>query len=420
MEKILIEGGIPLRGRVKISGSKNSALPILSATILAEGKSTIYNIPHLRDIDMMLSILRSLGANIEWGKDALIINTDSLSEYTAPYEFVSKMRASISLLGPLLSRFGKAKISFPGGCVIGSRPVDIHIKGLQKLGASIDVEKGYINATAKRLKGSDIFLGGSFGSSVLGTANLMMAAVKAEGETVIESAACEPEIIDLANFLKKMGAHISGEGSPFIRIKGVKELKGVDYRIIPDRIEAGTYCCAAAITKGDIFIEGSEPKHSGAVIDRLEESGVEIDYKDNLLHICRKEDILRSVDITTLSYPGFPTDMQAQFMALMCLADGVSVITEKVFPERFIHAGELNRMGAEILVREGSAIVRGNRFFVGTKVMASDLRASAALILAGLAAEGETEISRVYHLDRGYEKIEEKLSSLGARIRRVS
>ncbi|MCK4244867.1 MAG: UDP-N-acetylglucosamine 1-carboxyvinyltransferase [Candidatus Omnitrophica bacterium] len=419
MDKIIIKGGIPLKGRVKLSGSKNSALPILAATLLAEGTSNIENLPLLKDIETMLRILDSLGAKIELGKRSVKINTESVRNFTAPYDLVRTMRGSICILGPLLARFGRAVVSLPGGCVIGPRPIDLHLKGLEKLGAKIEMKKGDIKAKAKKLKGKRIFLGGAFGSSVLATANLMMAATLADGETLIEFAACEPEVADLANFLNGMGAKIDGAGSHFLRIKGVRRLKGGTYRIVPDRIEAGTYLVAGLITKGEVAIEGAISRHLGAVIDKIEEAGAKVEIKkENSLHI-KNSGGLKSVNVITLPYPGFPTDMQAQFMALMCLAKGTSIITERIFPKRFIHVGELNRMGADISMEGDSAIVKGGRVFIGTRVMASDLRASAALILAALAAKGETEISRVYHLDRGYERLVEKLSTLGAKIKRV-
>ncbi len=408
-----------MKGRVKLSGSKNSALPILAATLLAEGTSNIENLPLLKDIETMLRILDSLGAKIELGKRSVKINTESVRNFTAPYDLVRTMRGSICILGPLLARFGRAVVSLPGGCVIGPRPIDLHLKGLEKLGAKIEMKKGDIKAKAKKLKGKRIFLGGAFGSSVLATANLMMAATLADGETLIEFAACEPEVADLANFLNGMGAKIDGAGSHFLRIKGVRRLKGGTYRIVPDRIEAGTYLVAGLITKGEVAIEGAISRHLGAVIDKIEEAGAKVEIKkENSLHI-KNSGGLKSVNVITLPYPGFPTDMQAQFMALMCLAKGTSIITERIFPKRFIHVGELNRMGADISMEGDSAIVKGGRVFIGTRVMASDLRASAALILAALAAKGETEISRVYHLDRGYERLVEKLSTLGAKIKRV-
>ncbi len=419
MDRIIIHGGIPLKGEVKISGSKNSALPILAATLLAEGTSRIENLPFLRDTETMLKILSSLGAKIKLNKNSVEINTDTVKNFTAPYDLVRLMRGSICLLGPLLARFKKAVVSLPGGCVIGPRPIDLHLKGLKELGAKIEIKKGYVEARTKKLKGKTIFLGGAFGSSVLATANVMMAATLAEGETLIEFAACEPEIVDLANFLNKMGAKIEGAGSHLLRIKGVRRLKGKNYRIIPDRIEAGTYLLAGLITRGEISIKNIKPSHLDAVIDKAQESGAKIKSKKATVTL-KNSDGLKAINLVTFPYPGFPTDMQAQFMALLCLAKGTSVITERIFPKRFMHVSELNRMGADITIEGDSAIVKGERTFIGTKVMASDLRASAALVLAALAAKGETEISRVYHLDRGYERLVEKLTGLGAKIKRVN
>ena len=419
MDRIIIHGGIPLKGEVKISGSKNSALPILAATLLAEGTSRIENLPFLRDTETMLKILSSLGAKIKLNKNSVEINTDTVKNFTAPYDLVRLMRGSICLLGPLLARFKKAVVSLPGGCVIGPRPIDLHLKGLKELGAKIEIKKGYVEARTKKLKGKTIFLGGAFGSSVLATANVMMAATLAEGETLIEFAACEPEIVDLANFLNKMGAKIEGAGSHLLRIKGVRRLKGKNYRIIPDRIEAGTYLLAGLITRGEISIKNIKPSHLDAVIDKVQESGAKIKSKKATVTL-ENSDGLKAINLVTFPYPGFPTDMQAQFMALLCLAKGTSVITERIFPKRFMHVSELNRMGADITIEGDSAIVKGERTFIGTKVMASDLRASAALVLAALAAKGETEISRVYHLDRGYERLVEKLTGLGAKIKRVN
>jgi len=365
-----------------------------------------------------LNILKYLGAKVKWENNTVEVNPDGIDKYTAPYEFVSTMRGSICLLGPLLARFGKARFSMPGGCVIGPRPIDLHLKGLRKLGAEIINEEGYIVGKAKKLKGNKIFLAGTFGSSVLATANILMASTLAKGETIIEFAACEPEIVDLARFLKKMGAKIYGEGSHIIKVEGVKNLKGTDYTIIPDRIEAGTYLLLGYLTKSKLVIKNAIISHLFALIDKLEEAGINVDIKENII-ITKPEKRWKAVDVVTLPYPGFPTDLQAQMMSFLSLADGISVITEKVFPERFIHVGELNRMGANISLDGSKAIVKGVDKLYGTKVMASDLRASAALVLAGLVAEGKTEISRIYHLDRGYEKFEEKLRAIGAKIKRV-
>jgi len=419
MEALKISGGRHLKGSISASGSKNASLPILAATLLSGGKSRIYGVPHLRDIRMMLKILSALGAQVQWEDDCITVDSSGIVSCTAPYELVKEMRASICLLGPLLACFGKARISLPGGCVIGDRPVDIHLKGLEKLGVDFKLVEGYIEGETKRLAGASIFLGGNFGSSVLATANLLMTACFAIGETVIEFAACEPEIVDLANFLNKMGAKISGAGSHLIRIKGVKKLKPIDYRVIPDRIEAGTHLLAGAITAGDVEVRNCVPEHLFALLEKLVEAGAEIKKGKNKVSI-KVRGKLKGVDIVTLPYPGFPTDLQAQFMSLMCLAEGTGVITEKVFPERFMHAAELKRLGADITLQEGTAIIRGRERLAGTRVMASDLRASAALVLAGMAADGETVVSRIYHLDRGYQDMEGKLNAVGAKIMRIN
>lgn len=336
----------------------------------------------------------------------------------APYKLVKTMRASVCVLGPLLARLGEAEVSLPGGCAIGPRPIDLHLKGLEALNAEIQIDHGYVRAkVVSRLRGADIYLGGGYGSSVLATGNVMMAAVLAQGRTVIENAACEPEVVDLANFLKKMGAKIQGEGSPRIEIEGVKKLRGVSYRVIPDRIEAGTYMFASAITQGDVLIRKMEPGHLNAVIDKLQQAGVRIDKYKNAVRV-KRIGKLRASDVTTLAYPAFPTDLQAQAMALMTITPGISIITEKIYPNRFMHVPELGRMGAKIFLEGPSAIVHGVRKLSGAPVMASDLRASAALVLAALVAEGETEVQRIYHLDRGYEDLERKLTALGAVIRR--
>lgn len=419
MDKIVIKGGNRLTGSVKVSGAKNSSLPILAATLLAPGVSIIKNVPNLRDIATMLKILSSLGARIKRNDNGEVaVDTSKVNNHVAPYELVSTMRASICVLGPLLARFGKADVSHPGGCVIGLRPIDLHIKGLRKLGARITIDRGYVLARADELRGTDIFLGGPFGSTVLGTANVMMAATLAKGVTTIENAACEPEIVDLAEFLNKMGARIRGAGTHMVRIEGVRELKPAEHTIIPDRIEAGTYMIAGAITGDSVLVEGAMFEHTQALVDKLEEAGVGISKENGAIRI-RAAEKLRTVDITTMPYPSFPSDMQAQMMTLMLAADGISVITERIYPDRFMHVSELLRMGANI-IREGArVIVKGGTALSGAPLMASDLRASAALVLAGLIADGETEISRVYHLDRGYERIDEKLSGLGADIHRI-
>lgn len=419
MEKFIIEGGHKLKGEIEISGSKNASLPVIAATILGKGKSVIRNVPDVKDVHTLLNILKYMGAKVNYCNGTVEVDPDGIHIYTAPYEFVSTMRGSICLLGPLLAKFGKARFSMPGGCVIGPRPIDLHLKGLKKLGAEIINEEGYIVGKALKLKGNKIFLAGNFGSSVLATANVLMASTLAEGETIIEFAACEPEIVDLVKFLKKMGAKIYGEGSHIIRVEGVKELKGTEHTIIPDRIEGGTYLLLGLLTKSELVIKNILGTHLFALLDKLEESGVEVEIKDNIV-ITKPHNKWKAVDVITLPYPGFPTDLQAQMMSFLSLAEGISVITEKVFPERFIHVGELNRLGANISLDGSKAIVKGVDKLFGTQVMASDLRASAALVLAGLVAEGTTEISRIYHLDRGYEKFEKKLTSVGAKIKRVS
>lgn len=415
MDKLVIEGGKPLRGSVTASGSKNALLPILAATLLTPEKCVIKNAPLLTDTITMLKIIRNLGVLAEMDGSVIKIKSGNLKKFVTPYRLVSTMRASFCVLGPLLARLKKAEVSLPGGCVIGVRPVDLHLKGLAALGAKIEIKEGYVRAQTKNLKGKNIFLGGAFGSSVLATANVMMAATLAKGTTVIENAACEPEVVDLANFLNRMGAKIKGQNSPRIEIKGVKSLSGAEYEIIPDRVEAGTLAIAAALTKGEITIKNIIVEHLSAVIEKLEEAGVKIKRgKDYIL--VRRSGKLKPVDITALPYPGFPTDMQAQFMALMSVADGISVVSEKIYPDRFMHVSELNRMGAQIYRDGSNAIVHGVKNLSGAPVMASDLRASAAMVLAGLIAKDKTEVFRIYHLDRGYENLEKKLAALGARI----
>lgn len=416
LEKFVITGGNRLEGVVTISGAKNSTLSIMAATLLTRERCVLKNIPRLTDVDTMGEVIRTLGAKVEWeGDNVLYIDSDNFCNYEAPYDLVKKMRASILVMGPLLARLHKAKISLPGGCAIGARPVDFHLKGFETLGAKIEVESGYIKAEASKLKGGDIYL--DF-PSLGATENIMMAASLAEGVTRIENAAKDPEIVELGHFLIKMGAHIEGLGSDVITIEGVKNLRGVEYKIIPDRIEAGTFMIASAITRGDIFIENIDPGLLKPVIVKLEESGVKIIQGDNFIRAIGP-DWVKAVDIKTLPYPGFPTDMQPQFMALCCIAKGTSVITETVFENRFVHAGDLRRMGANIKLEGHSAIVKGVEKLSAAPVMASDLRGGAALILAGLVAEGTTELSRIYHLDRGYRKIEEKLKALGADIQRI-
>lgn len=433
MDSLLIRGGTRLKGKIEISGSKNSALPILAACLLADGTTRLHAVPRLSDIESMSTLLSELGCEIVRhdppresvgdgpalnGPLDLTVLDDRNCE--ARYEIVKTMRASICVLGPLLGRRGKAIVSLPGGCAIGDRPVDLHIRGLQKLGAEFSIEGGKIVGTVRgRLKGCRMYLGGAQGPTVLGTINVMCAAALAEGETVIVGAACEPEVVDCANLLNRMGARISGAGTPELHIEGVDRLHGTEHRIIPDRIEAGTFMIAAAMTNGELELKHANLNHLVSVVDRLEEVGVKIDQRDDgvLVSSSRR---LNPVEMTTQPYPGFPTDLQAQLMALLCLTEGISVITERIFPDRFMHVGELNRMGGRIRKEGPTAIVQGVRELSGAPVMASDLRASAALVLAAMVARGTTRIDRVYHIDRGYEKIEQKLTAVGALIERVS
>ena len=419
MDVFKIEGPVTLNGTVTVNGSKNAALPIMAAAILAPGTATLKSVPHLSDISVCAELLCSLGAKVKRNEnDDLLIDTTQIDNPVGEYEIVRRMRAGICILGPLLARCRKAKVSLPGGCAIGDRPVDIHIRGLKKLGAKIHVENGYIIAEApKGLKADEIFMGGPFGSTVLGTANVMMAATLAKGKTVIESAACEPEISDLANCLNKMGAKISGIGSPRLAVEGVTQLKPVEYKVIPDRIEAATFMVAAAITKGNIKLQNCSLRDMMAIVDKLRNIGATVESENNSCLVTRTEKI-KPADITTQPYPGFPTDLQAQFMALLALADGNSVIIEKIFPDRFMHVAELNRMAANLRKEGSTVIVAGVKKLIAAPVMASDLRASAALVLAALAAHGTSTISRVYHIDRGYEKIEKRLNPLGAKISR--
>lgn len=430
MDKILIRGGKPLKGSIVVSGAKNSALPILAATLLAEGESHISNIPQLQDIQTFIRLLKQLGAEVhpaeresEATSSSLCVRTDSVNHFEASYDLVRTMRASVLVLGPLLARFGRARVSLPGGCAIGARPINLHLEGLRQLGANVTLEHGYVEAKADRLKGAVIYL--DF-PTVTGTENIMMAAVLAEGETIIQNAAKEPEVLELALALNKMGAHISGAGTETIKIQGVRRLSCLLHTIMPDRIETGTFLTAAAITGGDIEIKNCRPENLSAVIAKLEEAGVSIELSrpmDNNKGFSglrvRRDGEIKAINVKTQPYPGFPTDMQAQIMALMTLSRGSSVITETIFENRFMHVLELLRMGAQIQVTGNVALVTGVPKLSGAPVMATDLRASASLILAGLAAEGETLVSRVYHLDRGYERIEEKLSLLGADITRI-
>ncbi|MDD5108004.1 MAG: UDP-N-acetylglucosamine 1-carboxyvinyltransferase [Candidatus Omnitrophica bacterium] len=415
MDKLVIEGGVKLKGEVTVSGAKNAVLPILAATLLTDEPCEIRGVPNLRDTNSMLKILRSLGKAAEFDKGRVVVAKGKITSYVAEYKLVSTMRASFCVLGPLLGKLKRAKVSLPGGCVIGVRPVDLHLKGIKALGADISIDAGYVIAKAAKLRGAYVYLGGVYGSSVLATDNVMMAAVLADGKTIIESAACEPEVVDLAEFLIKMGAKIKGHGTPVIEIEGVKHLHGAAHSIIPDRIEAGTLILASLITGGDVLIKNIRYQHLGSLIDKLAEAGANIVHTDGSLRV-KGNRRLKSVNITTLPYPGFPTDMQAQMMSLMSVTGGISVITEKIYPDRFMHVSELNRMGAHIQREGPHAIVEGIKKLSGAPVMASDLRASAGLVLAGLAAVGKTSVSRIYHLERGYEFIEEKLINLGARV----
>jgi UDP-N-acetylglucosamine 1-carboxyvinyltransferase len=419
MDIFHIEGPVKLSGSVRINGSKNACLPIMAATILAPGKSVLRAVPQLSDISVCGKLLSRLGCKITREPNGdLCIDSKVIDNPVGEYEIVRMMRAGICILGPLLARCGRAEVSMPGGCAIGDRPVNIHIRGLRELGGEIHLKNGYIIAEAPNgLKGKEIFMGGPFGSTVLGTANVLMASTLAKGRTVIESAACEPEIKDLANCLNKMGAKITGIGSPRLIIEGVKELRPVEFEVIPDRIEAGTFMVAAAITESELRLRNCRLDDMMAVVDRLRNIGVTVEVESDGCVVARKGPI-NPTDITTLPYPGFPTDLQAQFMVLLSLAEGNSVVIEKVFPDRFMHVAELSRMAANLRKEGPAVIVAGVKNLIAAPVMASDLRASAALVLAGLAAEGITIISRVYHIDRGYEKIEERLNPLGAKITR--
>ncbi|MEE9357604.1 UDP-N-acetylglucosamine 1-carboxyvinyltransferase [Candidatus Vondammii sp. HM_W22] len=417
MDKLIITGGGPLSGDVRIAGAKNAALPILAATLLVDGPMSVGNVPHLHDITTTMELLGHMGVQLVVD-ERLCIETDTstIKDFHAPYELVKTMRASILVLGPLLARFGRAEVSLPGGCAIGSRPVNLHIEGLRAMGADIEVEAGYIRAKAKRLKGARLVMDIV---TVTGTENLMMAATLADGITVIENAAREPEVVDLANCLNKMGARVSGAGTDTVTIEGVKRLIGEHYDVLPDRIETGTYLVAAAITGGSIRIRDTQPGLVDSVIHKLRESGAEIEAGEDWITLDMKGRRPKSVNVRTAPYPAFPTDMQAQFTALNSVAQGVGIITETVFENRFMHVLEMQRMGADIRLEGNAAICDGAERLTGAPVMATDLRASASLVLAGLVAEGETVVERIYHIDRGYENIEEKLSGLGAQIRRI-
>jgi len=417
MDKLQITGGRPLEGEVRISGAKNAALPILAGAMLAEGPVTISNVPHLQDVTTMIGLLGRMGVSVTINERMGVeVDAGSVTECFAPYDMVKTMRASILVLGPLLARFGKADVSLPGGCAIGARPVNIHVAGLQAMGADIRIENGYIKARAERLKGVRLVLDTV---TVTGTENLMMAATLADGETVIENAAREPEVVDLANFLIAMGAKIQGAGTDRIVIQGVKSLHGCEYTVLPDRIEAGTYLVAGAITRGIVRVKNVCPSHLDAVLLKLQAAGATVGQGEDWIEVDMRGRRPLAVDVRTAPYPAFPTDMQAQFAALDCVADGVGTIIETVFENRFMHMLEMRRMGAEIRLEGNTAIIKGVSRLTAAPVMATDLRASASLVLAGLVAEGRTEIERIYHIDRGYESIEEKFASLGAQIRRV-
>ena len=416
MDKLVIQGGVPLTGEVRISGAKNAALPILCASLLTPGMLRLQNVPHLRDVTTVLNLLAQMGVEVSLDEKLGVgLTAAKLHNLSAPYELVKTMRASILVLGPMIARFGEARVSLPGGCAIGQRPVDLHIKGLKAMGAQIDIEQGYILARAGRLKGTHIVLDLV---TVTGTENLMMAAVLADGVTVLENAAREPEVIDLAECLNAMGARVRGAGSDVITIEGVRELQGATHRIMPDRIETGTFLCAAAATGGEIKLKGTRANILDAVIGKLQEAGAQIEHGDDWIRLSTNGS-LKAVSLRTAPYPAFPTDMQAQFMALNSVAQGTAVVTETIFENRFMHVQELRRLGASIEVEGNTAIVHGVNALQGANVMATDLRASASLVLAGLVAKGETLVDRVYHLDRGYECIEEKLNQLGARIKRA-
>lgn len=414
MDRLVIRGGRRLKGSVEISGSKNAALPIMAASILASGEHQLNRVPHLRDVTTMGRLLADLGAGFHLENNTATLECSKIRNYEAPYELVSTMRASVLVLGPLVARLGKAKVSLPGGCAIGARPINLHLMGLEKMGASITLESGYVLAKAKRLRGTSIYLDMP---TVTGTENIMMAAVLAEGRTLIENAAREPEVIDLADALISMGARIKGAGEGIIEIEGVTTLTPLEHEIIPDRIETGTFMTIAGITSGDITIKKCRPDHLDALINKLQDTGIIFEPVSGGIRAVGPEK-LKSVTTKTMPYPGFPTDMQAQFMAMMCVAEGTSVISEKIFENRFMHVAELRRMGADITIEGATATVRGVDKLKGAPLMATDLRASASLIVAALASEGETTIKRIYHLDRGYERIEEKLKKLGADIRR--
>ncbi len=418
MDKLQIRGGTPLEGEVRISGAKNAALPILAATLLAEGTASVGNVPHLRDVTTMIELLGRMGVDVTIDDKMRVgVDASSIRECVAPYDLVRTMRASIVVLGPLLARFGRADVSLPGGCAIGARPVNIHVAGLQAMGAEIHIENGYIRAKADRLRGARLVLDTV---TVTGTENLMMAATLADGQTIIENAAREPEVVDLAEFLIAMGARIRGAGTDRIVIDGVERLHGAQYDVLPDRIESGTYLVAGAITRGRVKIKGTRPEHLDAVLAKLQEAGAHIQTGDNWIELDMRGRRPRAVDIRTAPYPGFPTDMQAQFAALNTVAQGVGTVVETIFENRFMHMLEMRRLGADVRIEGNTAVIHGAEKLTGAPVMATDLRASASLVLAALVAEGVTDVLRIYHIDRGYECIEEKLSQLGAHIKRMA
>jgi UDP-N-acetylglucosamine 1-carboxyvinyltransferase len=418
MDRIVIEGGVPLRGEAEVSGSKNSVLPILAATLLTAEPCVIRRVPDLSDVRFMLQLLAHLGAKVEQPDSHTVRIRAASIEGTAPYDLVRKMRASVCLLGPLVGRLRRCRVSVPGGCVIGPRPIDLHLKGLNALGANLAIEQGYVVTEGARLAGGSVSMAGRHGSTVLGTGNVVMAACLAEGRTTLEHAACEPEVVDLANFLNAMGARVAGAGTPTITVDGADRLRGAEFTVIPDRIEAATFLAAGAITGGEIAVRPVVPAHLLPVTRLLRDAGFAVEEGEDRVALCRNGPTAAR-DFATGPFPAFPTDVQAQMMALMCVTPGTSVITERVFPDRFMHVAELQRMGAQVEMEAATAVVKGVDHLSGAPVMASDLRASAALVLAGLVARGSTEIRRVYHIDRGYERIDEKLRALGARIQRT-
>ncbi|MGM0515987.1 MAG: UDP-N-acetylglucosamine 1-carboxyvinyltransferase [Pseudomonadota bacterium] len=418
MNKLLIRGGAPIQGEIRISGAKNAVLPMMAASLLADSPVTIENVPHLQDVTTTMELLGRMGATLTVGDQMSVeIDTTTVDTLEAPYDLVRTMRASILVLGPMLARFKKARVSLPGGCAIGTRPVDIHLQGLEALGADVRVEGGYIETSAEQLVGARIVLDQV---TVTGTENLMMAAVFARGETVLENAAREPEVVDLARFLNAMGADVRGAGSDVIRIHGVERLTGVRYRVLPDRIETGTYLVAAAMTRGSILVRDTRPDLLDAVLAKLEQAGADIETGEDWIRLDMHGRRPKAVDIRTAPHPGFPTDMQAQFVAMNAVAEGTGTVVETIFENRFMHVQEIQRMGADIHIEGNTAVIRGVEALSGAPIMATDLRASASLVLAGLVARGETVVNRIYHIDRGYESIEEKLSRLGANIQRIN